>query len=104
LVGLSLENEVSSEKEKTYSGEMKKVQNLLDKQKKQLKAIEDGVDLNTKKADKLYEQYQVVSEALHDVKTVVDQKMDWDEIKERFKDHKVVKEVDAKEKKVYVEL
>tara|TARA_Y100000310_G_scaffold345414_1_gene464725 strand:- start:3983 stop:5095 length:1113 start_codon:yes stop_codon:yes gene_type:complete len=104
LVSFQLVNKEKNVKEDIYGQKLQKMEKLFKNQEKQLKDIEDDVLQNTQKADKLYEQYQVVKEALDLVKGEIDSGKDWSEIKKKFKGHEVIKEIDAKEKKVLIEL
>tara|TARA_Y100000310_G_scaffold50358_1_gene46403 strand:- start:5366 stop:6484 length:1119 start_codon:yes stop_codon:yes gene_type:complete len=103
LVNTTLLTKAQQGKESVYDKEVGKVENLLAKQTKQLQKIIEEIDDNTAKADALYENYQEVKKVLDYVKALEEQ-MNWDEIADHLKDHTLVKGVNAKEKKVLIEL
>ena len=69
----------------------------------QIKETEISAEEESKKAELIYNNYQLVNEILSEIKKARD-KYSWSEIKEKLKGHKIIKEVDAKEKKIVVEL
>ncbi len=103
LAGFALRQKTVSEDEGSYAKQMKKMQRLLENQKEQLHAVEEEARINTGKADALYKNYQEVSAVLQEINSLRE-KIKWDEIKERLKGHAIVREIDAKEKRVVVEV
>ena len=56
-----------------------------------------------KKAELIYNNYKLISEILSEINKAKE-KHSWEEIKKRLKGHKIVKDIDMKEKKVTVEV
>ena len=97
-------HEYEEPKEKTASEkEAEKLKKIIEKQEMQIKETEISAEEESKKAELIYNNYQLVNEILSEIKKARD-KYSWSEIKEKLKGHKIIKEVDAKEKKIVVEL
>ena len=103
VVGIYLLQKEQGGKENEYEKQMKKMLKLVENQKRQLQGIEDEVKINADKAEALYLNYQVVDHILKEINSLQEE-MSWDGIKEKFENHAVVKEIDAKEKKVLLEI
>jgi predicted ribosome quality control (RQC) complex YloA/Tae2 family protein len=103
LVNTTLLSKVEQGKESVYDKEVGKVENLLKKQTNQLQKIIQDMDENTAKAEAIYTHYQEIKEVMDYVKAL-EENMNWDEIADHLKDHKLVKGVNAKEKNVLIEL
>ena len=58
---------------------------------------------NRKKGEIIYNNYQMIKDILDEINKA-SKKYSWKEIKEKLKGHKVVKDVDVKEKKVVIEV
>jgi predicted ribosome quality control (RQC) complex YloA/Tae2 family protein len=80
-----------------------KTSKIISQQEKQIKSLEKKTEENSKKGELLYEKYQVVDEVLKEINKAR-KKYSFDEIKKKLKGHKIVKEVNSKDKKVVVEL
>jgi predicted ribosome quality control (RQC) complex YloA/Tae2 family protein len=90
------------EKMEKYSEQVKKAQTVVDEQKKSIAEMKKKYELNQKIAEKIYENYQIVSEILEELKKAK-KKFPLQEINEKLKGHKIVKRV-TKDWKVAVEL
>ncbi len=91
--------DISSKKDK----EIAKIQNIIDLQKKQLDTIKTDIEDNKKKGDAIYENYQLIQEIMTELKKARE-KYSWKEIKEKLKNHKVIKSVDEKTGEIIIEL
>ncbi|MBW2984868.1 NFACT family protein [Candidatus Woesearchaeota archaeon] len=89
--------------ESVYEKQIEKIKRIIEKQKIQIKGFEESEIKQRKNAELIYQNYNIVNEVLIELNKAV-KKHSWDEIKKRLKGHKVIKEVDAKEKKVVLEL
>ena len=82
---------------------IKKIKNTIKKQKEQIVKLEEKEVEERKKAEVIYNNYKLLQDIISEVNKAKD-KYSWKEIKEKLKEHKVIKEVDAKEKGVLVEV
>ena len=80
-----------------------KLLRLIQHQEEQIKAFELEASENTQKAELIYSNYTLLDSILKELQKAT-AKYSWKEIKDKLKGHKVVKEVDAKDKKVSVEV
>ena len=94
--------EVKKEKS-AYEKKLEKLERIIAEQKLMIKEMEKGEKENRAKAEMIYNNYQLVKEVLDEIKKAKE-KYSWEEIKEKLKGHKLVKDVDVKEKKVVVEI
>lgn len=91
------------ESEKEYNEKLEKLNNIIEAQEKTVKRLEEKYDESQKKAELIYQNYQVVDEVIKEINKAAST-LSWDDIKEKLKGHKIVKEIDAKNKTVVVEL
>lgn len=82
---------------------LEKIQVIIDQQEKTIKGMKVSEKENTKKGEHIYEHYEQVKQILEDINKARD-KFSWEEIKERLKNHEIIKEINEKEGKVTVEL
>lgn len=80
-----------------------KIQVILDEQEQRIDGLEKSISENTKKGELIYEHYNDVKQILELLKKARD-KYSWEEIKEKIKDHKIIKEIKEKEGKIIVDL
>lgn len=91
------------EKDETRTTQIKKAENIIEMQTKQLKKIEAAVEENHKIGEAIYENYGVVENILKEIKNAK-AKYSWEEIKRKLKDHKFIKEIKEKENKMVLEI
>ncbi len=97
-------HEYEEPKQKTENEkEAEKLKNIIEHQKEQISEMEASADEVAQKADIIYHNYQLVQEILSEMNKARG-KYSWDEIKDKLKGHKIIKEVDAKDKKIVIEL
>lgn len=82
---------------------IEKVQKILDEQGKTVNKLESSIEENTKKAELLYTHYNHVAGVLNQI-AEARQKMSLQEIADKLKGHKIIKEVNPKEKRIVLEL
>ena len=80
-----------------------KTKNVIDQQQKQIDDLEKKAAENNKKGELIYENYQMIESILKEINKARE-KYSFDEIKEKLKGHKVVKDVDGKNKRIVIEL
>lgn len=93
----------AEKKETGYEKEIKRLKNILEKQKDKINELGEKKEENRKKAEKIYNNYNLIKNIMDEVNKAV-KKYSWKEIKEKLRGNKLIKEVDAKEKKIIVEL
>lgn len=84
-----------------HQKEIDKVKNIIEQQNKQIDGLNKKAEEETKRAELIYERYQLVDEILQEIKKARE-KYSFDEIREKLKGHKIIKEVNSKEKKIIV--
>lgn len=91
-------------KEKSaYEKKLEKFERIIKEQEIMIAEMKKGEKENRKKAEMIYNNYNLIKEILDEIKKAA-KKYSWEEIKERLKGHKIVKEVDTKEKKIVIKL
>ena len=86
-----------------YDLEIKKFHTILEQQEKSLGLIQQEIDEERKKGDLLYEKYAVVKEVLDTLKSARE-KYSWKEIKQKLKNHPLIKNVDEETGKISLDL
>jgi len=102
LNSLELFSHSVSEK-KPYEKKLVKMKRLIQMQEQRLKEIEDKIKDNKRIGELIYEKYSVVENILNEIGKAKE-KHSWEEIKKRLKGHSVVRKVDAKNKKIEIDL
>ena len=103
---LALDDHFSKFKEivpSKYEKQIEKMEIIVAEQKKQIAKFESGEQEAREKADALYAKYTEVSTILKELNKILE-KHTWKEVKDKLKGHKVIKEINAKEKSIVVEL
>ncbi|MAH32908.1 hypothetical protein CL615_00800 [archaeon] len=90
-------------KETAVEMKINELNRIIKEQKAKIKSMESKEDENKKKAELIYTNYNLIKEILTEINKATT-KYPWEEIKKKLKGHKVVKEVDVKEKMVVVEV
>lgn len=95
----------TKKKEETskHDKKIEKIKDIIKKQEKQVEALQKGFEENTRLGEMIYEQYSLVKEIMDTLKKARE-KHSWKEIKEKLKNHKIIKEIDEKESKVTIEI
>ncbi len=92
------------EKPKTnHEKKINKINNIIEQQEKSIKNIEIKIKENKKKAESIYNNYKLINEILTEI-TKAREKYSWKEIKHKLKGHKIIKQIDEKEKKIIIEI
>lgn len=95
----------SHAKEETskHDKKIEKVREVIRIQEKQVETLSKKLEENQKIGEMIYENYSLVKEII-DMLKKAREKHSWKEIKEKLKDHKIIKEIDEKESKVTIEI
>jgi len=92
----------SKELEK-YKRELNRIKEIVKKQETRLNELGKTEKEYRKKAEIIYNNYQLINEILTKIRKAIE-KSGWKEVKEKLKGHKIIKEINAKEKKIIVEI
>jgi predicted ribosome quality control (RQC) complex YloA/Tae2 family protein len=80
-----------------------KVRLVIDKQEQRLRELEQSIADNQRKGELIYEHYQEVKELLDNI-NLDRKKMSWEELKKKYKDNKLVKEINEKQGLIIIDL
>ena len=83
--------------------ELEKIQNTIKIQKKQFEKIKKESDENQRKGELLYEKYHVIEEILRQI-ALAKKTKSFKEMKEKLKDHQIIKDLDETTGDITVEL
>lgn len=83
--------------------EIQKINRIIEEQKTKIEKLKEQEIENKKRGELIYNKYQIIDEILKEINKA-SKKYSWKEIKEKLKDHKIIKEINTKEKKVVVEV
>ncbi|MBW2993685.1 NFACT family protein [Candidatus Woesearchaeota archaeon] len=89
--------------ERKYLKKVEEIGRIISEQKQKIKGLENSEKENKKKAELLYEKYNLVKEIIAQIKKAR-KKYSWKEIKDKLKAHKLIKEINEKEKTIVLEL
>jgi len=96
-------SEASSQKLSPKEKEMERLQRILSSQEEKIKELESAEAENREKAELVFQNYPLIGSILKELRSI-EKKHSWHEIKEKLKGHKLIKDVDVKEKKVVLEI
>ena len=89
--------------ESTYEKKINELKRIIEEQKATIKNMKNKETENRKKAEMIYNNYQQIKEILDEINKA-SKKYSWEDIKKKLKGHKVVKDVDVKDKQVVVDM
>lgn len=90
-------------KESAADKKIKELQRIIENQKQAIEELRKEEHELRQKGELIYHNYNVVKEILDEINKA-SKKYSWKEIKEKLKGHKVIKDVNEKERKVVVEV
>jgi len=94
--------EVKIEKKPTKNDlEIEKIRRIIEEQTSTIGSLKKSGKKNTEKGESIYNNYKLIEEILAEINKA-SKKYSWKEIKDKLKGHKVIKDIDLKEKKVVV--
>ncbi len=102
---LSILAEKKNEEEiiKTKEGKVERLKEIIKKQKEDINKRLKIIDENSEKGEILYKNYNVLKKLLDDFRKI-QKEHPWDEIKEKLKNHKIIKEINENEGSITVEV
>jgi len=95
--------ETTKKKESPYNKKITELKWIIKEQEDTLNSLKIKEKENRKKAELIYNNYKLINEILEEINKAT-KKYSWMEIKEKLKGHKVVKDVDVKDKRVVIEI
>ena len=90
-------------KETTYDRKIKELQRIIEEQTQTISRLKEEEKELRDKGELIYHKYTIIKEILEEVNKA-SKKYSWKEIKDKLKEHKIVKEINEKERKVVVEI
>jgi len=89
--------------ESVYAKKINELKRIIEEQKVTLKILKEKEGENRKKGELVYNNYQLIKEILDEINNA-SKKYSWKEIKEKLKGHKIIKDVDVKDKNIVIEI
>ncbi|RLE38566.1 hypothetical protein DRJ17_03580 [Candidatus Woesearchaeota archaeon] len=87
----------------TQEKEIKKQEKIIKLQQKKLEELQLALKENIKKGDLLYQNFNLVQDIIYQINEAC-KSLSWQEIKKKLKNHKILKEINEKEKTITLEL
>ena len=91
------------EKETEYDKKLKPLQRMIEQQKSAIESLWKEGKESREKGELIYHNYSLIKEILEEMNKA-SKKYSWKEIKEKLKDHKTIKEINEKDRKVVIEV
>ena len=98
-----VKEEKVDESELRYKKELEKLNKIIDEQKKQIERMQTSIKTNNGRAELIYTNYKLIESIITELKKARE-KYSWQEIKEKLKGHKIIKDINEKESKVIIEI
>ena len=96
--------EVKSEKKPTkHDKDIEKIKRIIEEQKATIENMKISENKNREKGELIYNNYKLIEEILTEINKAAG-KYSWKEIKEKLQGHKVIKDLNIKDKEVVVEI
>jgi predicted ribosome quality control (RQC) complex YloA/Tae2 family protein len=96
---VSVSEQKESKEKKTKNDKIKVV---IEKQKERLFELEKSISENQRKGELIYENYQEINDILKNI-NIDRKKMSWEELKNKYKDNKIIKEINDNKGIIIVE-
>jgi len=90
-------------KESVHTKQINELKRIIDEQKETMESQKRREKENREKAELIYNNYKLIQEIIVELNKAKE-KHSWEDIKKKLRGHKVVKDVDIKEKKVTIEI
>jgi predicted ribosome quality control (RQC) complex YloA/Tae2 family protein len=90
--------------EKTkHNLKLDKIDRIIKEQNEKIKELEKKAEEDTKKGELIYEKYQQIDSLIKELKDIR-KKHSWKEIKDKLKNHKIIKKIDEKNNKIIIDV
>ena len=86
-----------------YNKKLETLKLIIADQEATIKRLDNEREVNNKKGEQIYEKYQLIDNILKELKKARE-KLSWKDIKERLKNHKVIKDINEKENKITIDV
>lgn len=93
----------TDQKMSKHQKKIEKLNKIIEKQGMRVKKLESDIKKSNKSAELIYNNYKLIENVFEELNKAM-KKYSIKEIKEKLKNHKIVKEINAKEKSIVVEL
>ena len=100
---LTKEMKLEKKEESAYTKKINELKRIIEEQKDTIEAMGQKEIENRAKGESIYNNYKIISEILDEINKA-SKKYSWEEIKKKLKGHKIVKDVDVKDKQVVVDI
>lgn len=100
---LTKEIKTANKEESAYIKKINELKRIIEEQKETIGEMKQKETENRAKGELIYNNYKLISEILDEINKA-SKKHSWEEMKNKLKGHKVVKDLDVKEKRVVVEV
>lgn len=97
------ELKIVKKEESAYTKKINELKRIIDEQKDTIEKMKNKGKENRKKAELIYSNYQLVKGILDDINKA-SKKYSWKEIKDKLKGHKIIKEINSKDKGVVLDI
>mgnify|MGYP001155948839 CR=1 FL=1 len=95
--------ETVKESTSAHDKKIEKVKKMIRMQESSFKKLKQSEEESTKVAELIYSNYQLIDDLLKQIK-IARETMSWQEIKDKLKGHKIIREIKEKEGKILIEL
>ena len=97
------ELKIVKKEESAYEKKNNELKRIMDEQKDTIENMKDKENENRKKAELIYNNYQLIKNILDEINKA-SKKYSWKEIKDKLRGNKIVEDVDIKEKKIVIKI
>ncbi|MBW2977457.1 NFACT family protein [Candidatus Woesearchaeota archaeon] len=103
LLDFYFSKQTTSIQKQKFRLQLEKIQKIIQKQKSDISTSEKSIQENHKKAELIYQNYNLIKDVMEQINKAT-KKYTWKEIKEKLKGHKIIKEINPKDKTIVLEL
>lgn len=86
-----------------YQTKTNEIKRIIEEQNETIQKFKNQINENTAKAEMIYNNYKLINEILIEINKAT-KKYSWSEIRDRLKGHRLIKEINLKDKTILVEL
>jgi len=103
LLDFYFSREITIIQKQKFKLQLEKIQKIITKQKSDISTLEKSIKENKKKAEFVYQNYNLIKDIIEQINKAT-KKYTWKEIKEKLKGHKIIKQINPKEKTIVLKL
>ena len=94
---------ILGKKESPYAKKISELKRIIEEQEASIKSLQSEEEEIRRKGEMVYNNYQLIKEILTEINKAKE-KYSWEEIKDRLKGHKTIKELNSRDRKISIEL